>query len=370
MTLDPTNGAAGSQPIDRLGRPIRDLRISVIDRCNFRCTFCMPADREYKFLPREQLMTFEEIERLVRVFVKLGVRKIRLTGGEPLLRRDIEDLVRRLAATPGIDDLALTTNGVLLGAKAQALADAGLNRVTVSVESLRDDVFGRVNGLGHGVQQVLDGIDAAADAGLGPIKINTVVMQGTNEDEVADIAGYFKERGHIVRFIEFMDVGTVNDWSLDRVVAAGRDHRPDRRALALRAARPSPTERRRRALPLPRRRRRVRRHLLDQPPLLRRLRPGAPLLRRPPLHLPLRRHRPLDTGPPPLRRDGRRAPRLPCRPLARPRGPLLRDPRRTVAGGFADARRAGRDVPHRRLTRLRRRLPVAPDLHGGRTRHV
>ena len=220
MTLDSMNGAAGIQPVDRLGRPIRDLRISVIDRCNFRCTFCMPADREYKFLPRQQLMTFEEIERLVRLFVELGVRKLRLTGGEPLLRRDIEDLVRRLAAVPGIDDLALTTNGALLGAKARALADAGLNRVTVSVESLQNDVFGRVNGLGHPVQQVLDGIDAAAEAGLGPIKINTVVMQGTNEDEVADIAGYFKERGHIVRFIEFMDVGTVNDWSLDRVVTA------------------------------------------------------------------------------------------------------------------------------------------------------
>ncbi len=220
MTLDSTNGASGNQPLDRLGRPIRDLRISVIDRCNFRCTFCMPADREYKFLPRQQLMTFEEIERLVRLFVQLGVRKLRLTGGEPLLRRDIEDLVRILAAVPGIEDLALTTNGALLGAKAPALADAGLNRVTVSVESLRADVFGRVTGLGHSVDQVLDGIDAAADAGLGPIKINTVVMKGTNEDEIADIAGYFKERGHIVRFIEFMDVGTVNDWSLDRVVTA------------------------------------------------------------------------------------------------------------------------------------------------------
>ncbi len=220
MALDSTNGAAGSQPIDRLGRPIRDLRISVIDRCNFRCTFCMPADREYRFLPRQQLLTFEEIERLVRLFVELGVRKLRLTGGEPLLRRDIEELVRILADVPGIEGLALTTNGALLGAKAQALAEAGLDRVTVSVESLQDDVFGRVNGLGHGVQQVLDGIDAAADAGLGPIKINAVVMKGTNEDEVADIAGYFKERGHIVRFIEFMDVGTVNDWSLDRVVSA------------------------------------------------------------------------------------------------------------------------------------------------------
>ena len=220
MTLDSTNGASGSQPLDRLGRPIRDLRISVIDRCNFRCTFCMPADREYKFLPRQQLMTFEEIERLVRLFVQLGVRKLRLTGGEPLLRRDIEELVRILAAVPGVEDLALTTNGALLGAKARALADAGLNRVTVSVESLRADVFGRVTGLGHSVDQVLDGIDVAAAAGLGPIKINTVVMKGTNEDEIADIAGYFKERGHIVRFIEFMDVGTVNDWSLDRVVTA------------------------------------------------------------------------------------------------------------------------------------------------------
>ena len=221
MTLDSTNGGTSSVAvIDRLGRPVRDLRISVIDRCNFRCTFCMPADREYRFLPRAELMTFEEIERLVRLFVQLGVRKLRLTGGEPLLRRDIEDLVRLLAAVPGVEDLALTTNGALLAKKAEALAEAGLNRVTVSVESLHDDVFGRVTGLGHGVGQVLEGIDAAAEAGLGPVKINTVVMKGTNEDEIADIAGYFKERGHIVRFIEFMDVGTVNDWSLDQVITA------------------------------------------------------------------------------------------------------------------------------------------------------
>lgn len=234
MALDFTNGGAlatrvGDRGVtDRLGRPIRDLRISVIDRCNFRCTFCMPADREYRFLPRQQLLTFEEIERLVRLFVRLGVRKLRLTGGEPLLRRDIEELVRILAEVPGVEDLALTTNGALLAAKAQALADAGLDRVTVSVESLRDEVFdrvtGRVGGLvagrGRGAGQVLAGIDAAAEAGLGPIKINTVVMKGANEDEIADIAGYFKQRGHIVRFIEFMDVGTVNDWSLDRVVTA------------------------------------------------------------------------------------------------------------------------------------------------------
>ncbi len=216
--------ANGSPPlpevVDRLGRPLRDLRISVIDRCNFRCTFCMPADREYRFLPRQELMTFEEIERLVRLFVRLGVRKLRLTGGEPLLRRDIQDLVGLLAAVPGVEDLALTTNGALLARKAQALVDAGLDRVTVSVESLRDDIFGRVTGFGQGVGGVLEGIDAAAAAGLGLIKINTVVMKGTNEDEIVDIAGYFKQRGHVVRFIEFMDVGTVNDWSLDRVVTS------------------------------------------------------------------------------------------------------------------------------------------------------
>jgi len=206
--------------VDRLGRPVRDLRISVIDRCNFRCTFCMPADREYRFLPRQQLLTFEEIERVVRLFVRLGVRKLPVTGGEPLLRRGIEDLVGILARVPGIEDLALTTNGALLRAKAPALAAAGLNRVTVSVESLRADVFGRVTGLGYDVQPVLDGIEAAAEAGLGPVKVNTVVMKGTNDDEIVEIAGYFKERGHIVRFIEFMDVGTVNDWSPDQVVTA------------------------------------------------------------------------------------------------------------------------------------------------------
>ncbi len=220
MSRHVANGDALVAASDRLGRPVRDLRISVIDRCNFRCTFCMPADREYRFLPRNELLSFEEIERLVRLFARLGVRKLRLTGGEPLLRRGIEDLVQLLRGVPGIEDIALTTNGALLGAKAEALAKAGLDRVTVSVESLRDDVFGRVNGLGRGVASVLDGIEAAAAAGLGPIKVNTVVMKGTNEDELVDIAAYFKERGHIVRFIEFMDVGTVNDWSFDRVVTA------------------------------------------------------------------------------------------------------------------------------------------------------
>ena len=207
-------------PTDRLGRGIDDLRISVIDRCNYRCTFCMPADREYHFLPRHQLLTFEEIVRLTRVFAGLGVRKIRLTGGEPLLRSDIERLVEMLAAVDGIEDLALTTNGRLLAQKAQALADAGLGRVTVSLESLDDEIYGKINGLQHPVAPVLEGIEAAAEAGLGPIKINTVVMKGTNDHEIVPLARFFKERGHIVRFIEFMDVGTLNGWDLDAVVSA------------------------------------------------------------------------------------------------------------------------------------------------------
>ncbi len=207
-------------PVDRLGRGLDDLRISVIDRCNFRCTFCMPAGHKYEFLRREQLLSFEEIERLARLFASLGVRKLRLTGGEPLLRSELDKLVAMLAAVPGIEDLALTTNGRLLEEKASALAAAGLQRVTVSLESLDDATFAKINGVGQTVAPILEGIEAAAGAGLGPIKINTVVMQGVNDHEVADIAGYFKERGHTVRFIEFMDVGTVNEWDLARVVSA------------------------------------------------------------------------------------------------------------------------------------------------------
>ncbi len=209
-----------SAPVDRLGRGVDDLRISVIDRCNFRCTFCMPADQKYTFLPKAELLTFEEIERLARIFVELGVHKLRLTGGEPLLRRDIEHLVEKLARIDGVKDLALTTNGFLLNDKAKALSDAGLDRVTVSVESLDAATFGKINGLGHSIDTVLEGIDAAANAGLGPIKINTVVMRGTNDDEVVDIAAYFKQRGHVVRFIEFMDVGTLNAWAPDDVLSA------------------------------------------------------------------------------------------------------------------------------------------------------
>ena len=207
-------------PKDRLGRGLDDLRISVIDRCNFRCTFCMPADREYNFLPRAELLTFEEITRLASIFASLGVRKIRLTGGEPLLRSDLHVLVAMLAEIDGIEDLALTTNGFLLKKHARALKQAGLDRVTVSVESLRQEIFGKLNGLDHPIATVLEGIDEAAAEGLGPVKINTVVMKGVNDSEIVDLARYFKERQMIVRFIEYMDVGTLNGWDLSQVLSA------------------------------------------------------------------------------------------------------------------------------------------------------
>jgi cyclic pyranopterin phosphate synthase len=214
---------AGEGPVDRLNRPLHDLRISVTDRCNFRCTYCMPREvygRDYEFLPRAQLMTFEEITRLARLFVGNGVRKVRLTGGEPLLRRDLPDLVRMLAAIPGVDDLTLTTNGSLLARHAAALAGAGLDRVSVSLDSLDDTTFARMNDVGFPVQTVLDGIDAAAAAGLTPIKVNMVVRRGINEADVVPMARYFRERGHIVRFIEYMDVGHTNHWRMDDVVPA------------------------------------------------------------------------------------------------------------------------------------------------------
>ncbi|MGH3031377.1 MAG: GTP 3',8-cyclase MoaA [Gaiellaceae bacterium] len=208
--------------LDTLHRPLRDLRISVTDRCNFRCVYCMPRDvfgRDYAFLPRAELLTFEEIERLARVFASRGVEKIRLTGGEPLLRRDLDTLVAMLARISGLD-LTLTTNGVLLPAKAQALADAGLKRVTVSLDSLDDDVFRAMNDADVPVARVLAGIDAAQAAGLGPVKVNTVVKRGLNEESVLPLAHHFRGTGVVLRFIEFMDVGTTNGWRLDEVVPA------------------------------------------------------------------------------------------------------------------------------------------------------
>jgi cyclic pyranopterin phosphate synthase len=208
--------------LDTLGRPLRDLRISVTDRCNFRCVYCMPKEvfgRDYAFLPREELLSFEEIDRLARIFVGHGVEKIRLTGGEPLVRRDLEVLVAKLAGIDGLD-LTLTTNGSLLAHKAQALADAGLGRITVSLDSLDDDVFRAMNDVDFPVERVLAGIEAAAAAGLGPVKVNMVVRRDLNEDSVLPMARYFRESGHVLRFVEYMDVGHTNGWRLDDVVPA------------------------------------------------------------------------------------------------------------------------------------------------------
>jgi cyclic pyranopterin phosphate synthase len=209
--------------IDAFQRPLRDLRISVTDRCNFRCTYCMPKEvfgADYQFLQRDELLTYEEIARLARLFVDAGVEKIRLTGGEPLVRRDLDRLVAMLAPIPGLRDLTLTTNGSLLKAQAQRLKDGGLQRITVSLDSMDDDVFRRMNDVGVPVQTVLDGIDAAAAAGLSPIKINAVVQRGVNEHTLVDLARHFKGTGHIVRFIEYMDVGATNGWRMDHVVPA------------------------------------------------------------------------------------------------------------------------------------------------------
>jgi cyclic pyranopterin phosphate synthase len=208
--------------LDTLGRPVRDLRISVTDRCNFRCVYCMPKEvfgHEHRFLPRRELLTFEEIERVARVFVDLGVRKLRITGGEPLLRRDLERLVAALVGIHDELDVTLTTNGALLTQKAQALADAGLSRITVSLDSLDDEVFRAMNDVDFPVARVLAGIDAAADAGLA-VKVNVVVKRGLNEGSVIDVARRFRGTGHTVRFIEFMDVGATNGWRMDDVVPA------------------------------------------------------------------------------------------------------------------------------------------------------
>jgi len=206
--------------LDTFQRPLRDLRISVTDRCNFRCVYCMPKEvygRDHRFLDRKELLTFEEIARVSRVFVDSGVRKIRITGGEPLVRRDLERLIEQLAAL-GVD-LTLTTNGSLLPQKAQALADAGLTRVTVSLDALDDATFRALNDVDFPVERVLEGIQAAHDAGL-PVKVNAVVKRGANEDQIVPMAAFFRERGHTLRFIEYMDVGHTNGWRLDDVVPA------------------------------------------------------------------------------------------------------------------------------------------------------
>jgi cyclic pyranopterin phosphate synthase len=209
---------------DTLARPLRDLRISVTDRCNFRCTYCMPREvfgHGYQFLDRSELLTFEEVTRVARVFVRGGVEKLRLTGGEPLLRRDIETLIDMLDGLreDGLRDLTLTTNGSMLARKAEALRAAGLDRITVSLDSLDEEVFQRMNDVRFSVGRVLDGIDAAAAAGL-PVKVNMVVQRGVNDESIAEMAERFRGTGHILRFIEYMDVGTSNGWQLEDVVPA------------------------------------------------------------------------------------------------------------------------------------------------------
>ncbi|MBT2729279.1 GTP 3',8-cyclase MoaA [Bacillus sp. ISL-75] len=205
---------------DKLNRPLHDLRISVIDRCNFRCQYCMPADQfgpDFEFLPKNALLSYEEIERLAKIFVSLGVEKIRLTGGEPLLRRDMPILVKKLSAIEGLLDIGLTTNGVLLPKFAKDLKEAGLKRVNVSLDTLNDELFGQINGRGVGTGPVLEGIEAAKQAGLG-VKINMVVKKGLNDTEIIPMAEYCKENSLELRYIEFMDVGSTNGWKMDDVI--------------------------------------------------------------------------------------------------------------------------------------------------------
>ncbi|MSQ41752.1 MAG: GTP 3',8-cyclase MoaA [Dehalococcoidia bacterium] len=223
MSDGPSASDGGAAPLlDHFGRPLRDLRISVTDRCNFRCRYCMPREvfgTDFQFLPRSEILSFEEIARVARIFATLGVRKLRLTGGEPTLRAQLPKLVAMLAQIPDVE-IALTTNGSLLASQAQALADAGLDRVTVSLDSLDDAVFRAMNDASFPVAMVLEGIAAAEAAGLAPVKINCVVRRGVNDHTVAGLVRHFAGDGKIVRLIEFMDVGTTNGWRLDEVVPA------------------------------------------------------------------------------------------------------------------------------------------------------
>lgn len=206
--------------LDKLGRPIRDLRISVTDRCNFRCTYCMPKEifgDDYVFLPKNELLSFEEMERFARLFASIGVKKLRLTGGEPLMRRGLPDLIAKLTKIEGIEDIGLTTNGVLLGQYAQPLYDAGLRRLNMSLDAMDPELFGKMNGRGIKPELILKNIDRAKEIGF-TIKMNMVVQKGVNESEILPMAAYFKERGITLRFIEFMDVGNDNGWSFEKVV--------------------------------------------------------------------------------------------------------------------------------------------------------
>ncbi len=329
-----------------LGRPLETLRVSITDRCNFRCVYCMPKDvfgRDHAFLERRELLSFEEIARVVGVFAGLGVRTVRITGGEPLVRRDVEQLVEQLAEIPGLE-LALTTNGALLAQKAELLARAGLDRVTVSLDSVDDAAFRALNDVEFPVERVLEGIEAAAAAGL-PVKVNAVVKRGVNDAGIVALAERFRGSGHVLRFIEYMDVGHSNGWRLDDVVPAAEILRADRRRLAARARRPGPPRRDRPPLALPRRRRRDRPHRLGHPAVLRRLHPRPPLGRRTPPHLPVRPQRPRPARPAARRRHRHRARPTAPADLDTPQRPLLRTPHHRNSHPAK-----GRNVLHRRLS--------------------
>ena len=228
---------------DELDRPLRDVRISVIDQCNLRCTYCMPAEvfgADYAFLPERELLSFQEITRLASIFASLGVEKIRITGGEPLLRKDLFVLIEQILKIEGIEDISLTTNGILLGKQAQKLRHAGLKRVNVSLDSLTDDIYGKMNGRGLRVKRVLQSIEEAARAGL-QIKINMVVQQGVNEQEVLQMADYCFHKGYTLRFIEFMDVGNTNGWQLNHVYPSKKIHDEIHAKMPLEAIEPNYT---------------------------------------------------------------------------------------------------------------------------------
>ena len=209
--------------IDKYDRPIRDLRISVTDKCNFRCTYCMPAEiygESYKFLPKEKILTFEEITRLTKIFTELGVRRVRITGGEPLLRKDLPILINQLSSIKKLSDISLTTNGYLLDRSVKELVQSGLKRVTVSLDTLDQKTFNQMSGRNLKISKILSGIESASDAGLNPIKINCVVKKNINENSILDLIDHFKNTNHIVRFIEYMDVGNLNKWDLSEVVSS------------------------------------------------------------------------------------------------------------------------------------------------------
>ena len=295
-------------PVDALRRPIHDLRISVMDRCNFRCPYCMPREtfhESYRFLKSNERLDFAELLRLARVFVRAGVKKLRITGGEPLLRPNLADLIGDLTSLPGIEDIALTTNGMLLAKYATELKAAGLKRITVSLDTLDPDVFAQMSGGFGGVAEVLDGIEHARRAGLAPIKVNTVVQRGVNDHTLLDLLSHFRGTGVIVRFIEYMDVGTRNHWNPALVVPsrelAARIHA--RWPIAPAGAR---VPRRSRRAPCVRRRHgRNRLHLFGVAAVLRRLLARAHLIRRLVLHLPVRHPGRGPARPAARRRHGR-----------------------------------------------------------------